>query len=629
MIQGKTNKTNATEAMMSKYRFLFHKYRINRDHSELRYEVKEELVKEKKIAAHLHCYNLSNFRTFYDDSITDRIDRHADILVTYTVGAGGMGGLLEIPNKGMDVGAKFCAVHYLAGRGYEYVLFLHSKTDPAMRVRFYEWYLNQLPLLAAHLTSRDQRLRNEDDFFPVRRRHGGGGGSRHHQKKRRRKRKRPMIGGIFDPYMVVRQRNWPKNRNNLMDLIGYLGLEDDYFSFPIGNVFILSMDMAEFLYMDPLLYSVLNTPTSLDFGWFVEYYKGHLNKRNFQKLLDGVRNGETAMNNLHLGTGHDGLADSMIEHAFERIVFLALRKHSKVGVFDLATTSEPWIEVYATAGNETKARENSNPRSPLPRMRDLEAKYFAKTQTRHDRMIFITSRSYDAMQRGFWNNIIFLAKVATHIIVLLDDEADRLDLVASSILTWYRDVIIVDDVLTDRQCRLYSENFVLEQDLRAWSNDQLRYHFFTDFPKNKRFTPKTVVTVHFVSEIQHFATQDSKADFNDFLLFNRSDNLLLAYNHSNPQRLIDSRILHRYATISDLSADVSNQKRASPPPAAAAANVDDIPDGTMDLARFDHYGSLYVPEALDDLVERTLDNELLVRHRPSFAPGPLQYVDFR
>ena len=348
--------------LVAKYRILFHKARLNVSNplEPMRYDVVKAtggLSKDKRIAAHLHCFDLTQFLDIYG-AYLPLLQRYCDCIVTYCAISQSPSSsssdvldvvlrslkpgdsLLKIPNKGMDVGAKFCAVHYLTnGDAFRsastiseenaaaetahvsarqttrppttktsddsnintngnvvMVLFLHSKTDAKQRYRYYEWYLNQLPLIPSTV----------DD----------------------------AVGGVFNPYLLVEQPGWPRNTWYMRELIEYFGLEETYFTFPEGNCFFLSYDMASALYNDSRIYQMLNTNTSVDLPWILEYYRP--TRQTMKDLKTHIRQGKLAVNNLHLKQGHDGLADSMMEHAYERLPLLMLRRHGKYGVFDFA-----------------------------------------------------------------------------------------------------------------------------------------------------------------------------------------------------------------------------------------------------------------------------------------------------
>ena len=89
----------------------------------------------------------------YSEGNYDKVD--AKLLANIT--------LLKIPNRGMDIGAKFCMVHYLKEKGfsYEYILFLHSKSNPTTRAKYFT------PLLNAIDDTFIENIKIMTDIFPT------------------------------------------------------------------------------------------------------------------------------------------------------------------------------------------------------------------------------------------------------------------------------------------------------------------------------------------------------------------------------------------------------------------------------------------------------------------------------
>lgn len=371
--------------LLDEYRFLFHKARMGIADIDgpITYEVREVPGPRKRVVAHLHSYDSSLFFDIYGEHL-DLLRQHCSLVVTYSVGpwlslAEG-DAALRIPNKGMDVGAKFCAVHYLSTWAAQdaMILFLHSKSDEQQRRRYYQWYLAQLPP--------------------------------------------PYVDGLFNPYLVVTTPKWPRNSLYMNDLVRYFDLDEDYYSFPEGNCFFLSLDMARELYSDKRLYNMLNTNETVDIAWILEYY-GPKPRRPF------------AVNNLHLGKGHAGHADSMLEHAFERLPLLLLRKHKRKWIN--TTLWDNRVAIMACHGT-----------SPL-------------------------------RQSTIVNNLYYLAQVAFHIVLVHSTEPPSLS-----------DEFIVGD-LTEMQCQWYAQH----PDLAGRSCDELRAHYREHGASERRFVPNVIARV--------------------------------------------------------------------------------------------------------------------------------------
>lgn len=451
-----------TPELVRRHTILFHKYKTNLTSATrpIEYELVKASKASRPIVAHLHCLQLWEFDSIYG-SILPVLQARMSLVVTYSYENESRpslrpeDALLRVPNKGMDVGAKFCAVTYLVRRrrACDLVLFLHSKSNPRERRRFFEWFVNQVLVLPSVLDRR--------------------------------------IGGIFSPFLLMEQRGWPGNSLYMIDLVGFFGLEDDYFWFPVGNCFYLSFEMSKVLYTDRRLYNVLNTPTSLDFGWLIQYYKPYLSKKHKQRLLNRIHRNSVALNNLHLGRGHDGHADSMIEHAFERIIFLALRGRGKIGVFDVAQKADvPALEL--SGPNELHVYPHGH-RQPIDDT-DLVARFFSTAPTKFDRVAFIDCH---AGALSVYNNLFFLAEIAFEIVLFVDDAASmRLYLDSKP----HRDSFIVDSELSDRQCMLYAGHL----ELRHLTLDELRAHYVD----NQLFVPHVIARLRLIESVD---TQDLPA----------------------------------------------------------------------------------------------------------------------
>ena len=548
----------------------------------------------KRIVAHLHCFDLSQFLEIYG-AYLPLLRRYCDSVVTFCDEGGKNSGaqsvleavvrslgpgdsLLKIPNKGMDVGAKFCAVHFLnskaflfpekvvakkpirdlrldskhdkaserssretlrrrlgvvapkrrgdgasssslwrrfgheirsrrrrAGKDFhlpgnhsfsreregdsevifpprkvDMVLFLHSKSDAKQRYRYYEWYLNQLPLIPAMV---------EKD-----------------------------VGGLFNPFLLMEQPGWPRNARYMKELISYFGLEDTYFTFPEGNCFFLSYDMASALYNDTRIYQMLNTNTSVDLPWILEYYKP--TKATMKVLKAHIRQGKIAVNNLHLKLGHEGLADSMIEHAYERLPLLMLRRHDKYGVFDFAKAPvrRAFDEHLSKKENEgatslstkemgvSTVSDAKQFRFPL-NDRDLRRKYFSKNRTKYDRVVVVAlqegEKSDHLRLSTILNNLLYFAEIAFDVVVVVgdDDENPTKSFMTALEESSYREFFIVNNLLTDVQCRLYANSHLDLAEAFA-TLGELRDHYEHHGAKEQRYVPYVAASLTIVKTMK-------------------------------------------------------------------------------------------------------------------------------
>ena len=113
----------------------------------INYTIKHSNINNTGLYAHLHCYNIDDFDNIYGYYI-NYISKYFEIIITYSIGTNIPSNytVLEIPNKGMDIGAKFCMVKFLKtiNLTYKYILFLHSKSDILQRVKYFDSLIDNL-----------------------------------------------------------------------------------------------------------------------------------------------------------------------------------------------------------------------------------------------------------------------------------------------------------------------------------------------------------------------------------------------------------------------------------------------------------------------------------------------------
>ena len=124
------------------YPYLFHKYilNINSINTPIYYEVIQK-YKCKKQIAHLHCYDMNLFNNIYKEYYNN-INEYYSVIITYHKGPVLFiknATILQIPNVGMDIGAKLCMLQYLIDHKipYDNILFLHSKSDNNLRYKYF------------------------------------------------------------------------------------------------------------------------------------------------------------------------------------------------------------------------------------------------------------------------------------------------------------------------------------------------------------------------------------------------------------------------------------------------------------------------------------------------------------
>ena len=276
--------------------YLFHKFflGISAPHDPITYEIvqngplgsKDCSMESADSVAHLHCYDITKFHEIYDDYLPV-IREQFNIIVTYSEGNFEEVYLptmscLKIPNRGLDIGAKFCVVKYLIDHDipYDRILFLHSKSDPVRRKQYFDSLIDGL--CPGHLRKFNNQLwETKGD------------------------RMRSLTGQY--------NGNWLPERNVICrdELAKYLTGEpigDSTFS--EGNVYLLERSKSVQLFGNRIVYNVLNRQSDFDYNWVSKRY--------------GI---EGSISYVFKRFNHDSLKsrdefsfDGYIEHAFERII---------------------------------------------------------------------------------------------------------------------------------------------------------------------------------------------------------------------------------------------------------------------------------------------------------------------
>lgn len=321
--QQQVTKNNSNKFIQ--FPFLFHKYILNikPQSTTINYSIINDIVLEKqhqyKLVAHLHCYDITKFDDFYKSYINKIFAYCNIVIVTYSVGKVLKHSynciFIQCLNQGMDIGGKFACIDFLKKNKVDYhsILFLHSKTDPYVRKLYWEPILNNLHSIVKNI----KREEHIGIYVP------------------------PLI--YMGDYATIVYKDNFVNPDNvtckwnlgnslyLNDIDRYLKLNQKNFLFPEGNCFISNKCIAEKLYGNILLYNLLNDNKSVDIVWVRSLY----GSRNFNtgdtidEIYDFFKNtnqGTLHANNIAWGAGHEGHADNMYEHSFERIVFKIVEK---------------------------------------------------------------------------------------------------------------------------------------------------------------------------------------------------------------------------------------------------------------------------------------------------------------
>lgn len=304
--------------IFNKYFALFHKFvfSLSVPSHFLIYQKEKTILTEKKytLIIHLHCYNLNEFNHFYGEIIS-KLSDHL-IIITFCNGDElyDLDAIyLKIPNRGMDVGAKFIVYNFLNKNkiNYKYILFLHSKNHDTMRSYYFDPLVNNLNSIVNECETEEiglycPPLIHFGDYYHL----------------------------IFNHDIVDYKEKIPRwnfgNEIYQKDLDSYFELNPNNFLFLEGNCFICKKNIVDLLYKDPLIYYALNTRETPDLIWIKSHYKDR-KLQNIGNSLNDVyafykNDHEIFPNNLGWGAGHGGHADNMLEHNLERIVLKIVEK---------------------------------------------------------------------------------------------------------------------------------------------------------------------------------------------------------------------------------------------------------------------------------------------------------------
>lgn len=266
----------------------------------------ENVYRKNKLWCHLHCHDLSQFDDIYLKYF-ERIKKYFNIIITFNVGNYNFCKenlvLLQCTNRGYDIGPKFIAINYLNFKTIEFtfIFMLHSKSNTEKRKIYFDPFFQNLNEIVLSL--------NDDIGVVV---------------------PAKMILQVYRPlYRCPKRANtrWIYNKYHTDNLITIMDLKPNNCIFPEGNVYILHNQVANYLYDNRFdLYAKLNTKTSFDYNWFVHHYRLHL---SYEDALKVYTKKKMYGNNMSVPTNEKQLADCMLEHAFERIIFCVCKKLNK------------------------------------------------------------------------------------------------------------------------------------------------------------------------------------------------------------------------------------------------------------------------------------------------------------
>ena len=299
--------------LFEKYPNLFHKYLLNlsNPHQELSYNI----ISSNNVVAnfvgnfvmtHIHIYDIGLFDDIFGIYF-DNLCEFSPIIITFSVGSISSDlllteniYLLQIPNKGMDIGGKLCAFDFLEKNNitYDYLFFLHSKSNKAIRDSYF------LPFFKNR-----QRLQLIRTLLSV---------------------KNNKLYGLFHPYIHSCDFNDINILDNpikydkvyLTEMLNFMNIDFDYnLKFSEGNVCILHKSILNYIFKNKvkMIYNILNSKESFDYNWVKINYSMDTNLNMHTKLKDTYDEYIRSKLNGNILTSGVGIRDGMIEHVFERI----------------------------------------------------------------------------------------------------------------------------------------------------------------------------------------------------------------------------------------------------------------------------------------------------------------------
>jgi Glycosyltransferase WbsX len=287
--------------MTKQYPTLFNKYLLNlrSPDTKLKYKIINENSIDNNHICHLHILNIEKFNEIYGEFINDIADNYS-IVITYSYGDITFDikqyTIINIPNKGLDIGGKICMLDYIYKKSikFEYILFLHSKSNKEKREEYFH------PLI-----KNSERIKLIKKLFEMNK----------------------NLFGIFPNspfYDINGKKNYIKDyaykydQSYYNEILNYLGCENNEKIFVEGNCLILKKCVIDYVFLGNItyFYNLLNEDNSFDYNWMKIFYKDKSNENElYNKYLQNQMHG----NNINISGTEKSLPDGMIEHVFERM----------------------------------------------------------------------------------------------------------------------------------------------------------------------------------------------------------------------------------------------------------------------------------------------------------------------
>jgi hypothetical protein len=300
------------------YPILFHKYnlKISNPNESIEYlKINKNIKEEKKYYLHIHCYDLDNFKEYFNRFINEYRNLF-NLIITYSKGDieqifkmnyeyVEMNAIwLKIKNKGADIGGKICAINYLNinNTSYEYILFIHSKSDQTDRENYLKPFIGRAELIINLLTDPNKKI---DAIFP-----------NYHN----------ILYNKNNNYHCIKH-----NQEYLKEFLNWLNIDYDINKtnwFNGTNTFLFSKKLIDYVFVSTntlILYNILNYENSFDYCWYIRKYR--INNKNINKIYE-----DYLLNN-NIGNCFNDPSNTLrnccVEHMFER-AWINIIKHLKL-----------------------------------------------------------------------------------------------------------------------------------------------------------------------------------------------------------------------------------------------------------------------------------------------------------
>lgn len=298
------------------YPTLFHKFLVGASSvGPPTYEIIQDLIRNptglpENCICHFHIFDLDQFDEFKTG--VELIGSRMPLVITYCLGSSDVIkvqtsslGILKIPNQGYDIGAKMCCLNYLERKEiqFEYMLLLHSKTDPIRRLKYCVPFIKSTQRLDLILTLLQMKQTNLLGIFPE------------------------TIWYDYQGYKNYPNDNlYHHNWSYYREIIAYIGCTNSDKIFAEGNSMILHRTVIDFVWGSKmeLFYPNLNFENSFDWNWFKIYYPQHRTK-SIQEAYWFYQVNHLWGNNIPIKTEESSIPDGMLEHVFERIWINVIR----------------------------------------------------------------------------------------------------------------------------------------------------------------------------------------------------------------------------------------------------------------------------------------------------------------